>query len=617
MESGLPVGSKHRHTACETKSSQACDDTRTGSTSSPYESPSVLSPGYEGGAVQNREESRKPGISEYSYDQLPNDPSRNYFRVLKVLPTEDPESVISCTLSTVVLPPVGSKKEHMCLSHRWKTGGRSRQILIDGRTLTVQLNVYQFLKLARERYSDVPIWIDTICINQEDVDEKSHQVPLMREIYHQAQVVSYLGDDNPMLESCIKMICLGKSPKNSFDARDLVTGDNEAELLLHMWDNLLQLTNNEYWERAWIIQELLLGGQGVVLVGRTEISWDRLFQYARLLSEPNNHLSPPTPYDFAQSRLTTIARHKRKASGFSPLYLAELLSQFVDVRSQDFHDRIYALLGLAKDRDLIRVDYDSSKEDFFFENLKTICENFRGINNSKSCLCISARILYAIGLERMFFASQPHSNFQSWATTTRQCVGANSAPLRNAFSGPGQPYIGLIVSGNNVYAFTPRPFGVDIHSMSSGEFGVWHGGPSFTFTEATDRSHWYCSAIFDHDAHKCLVEFSESESAGLWLSIEGPLSDSQMRLYLTREAFLGLVPLAMCEDHHCDWVQTYIFVENKEQGYDKGGMHGSRLCMSDSFEKWLYTQVPEPDDGSIYKSDEDGDWNFTRGGMDA
>jgi hypothetical protein len=508
--------------------------------------------------------------------------------------------------------------------------------LIDGRALTVQANVYQFLKLAQERYANLPIWIDTICINQGDADEKSHQVPLMREIYHQAKVVSYLSDDNPILESCIKMICLGKSPKNSFDARDLVTGDSEAEFLLHMWDNLLQFTNNEYWERAWIIQELLLGGQGVVLVGRTEISWDRLFQYTRLLSEPNNHLSPPRPYDFAQSRLATIARHKRKSSGFSPLYLAELLSQFVDVRSQDFHDRIYALLGLAKDRDLISVDYDSSKEDFFFANLKTICENFRGLNNSKSCLCVSARILYAIGLERMFFASQPHSNFQSWATTTRQCVGANRAPLRSAFSSPGQPYIGLIVSGNNVYALTPRPFGVDIQLYEfsnrqrtwqqkfksptifvKGEFGVWHGGPSFTFTEATDRSHWYCSAIFDHDAHECLVEFSESESAGAWLSIEGPLSDSQMRLYLTKEAFLGLVPLAMCEDHHCDWVQTYIFAESKEQGHDKGGMQGSRLLMSESLKNWLYTQVPEHDNGWSYYPDEDGDWNFTRGGMDA
>ena len=144
-----------------------------------------------------------------------------------------------------------------------------------------------------------------------------------------------------------------------------------------------------------------------------------------------------------------------------------------------------------------------------------------------------------------------------------------------------------------------------------GEFGVWHGGPSFTFAEATDRSHWHCSAIFDHN--ECLVEFSEGESAGLWLSIEGPFADRQMRLYLTREVCLGLVPLV---NHHCDWVQTYISVENKEHGYDKEGMQGSRPCMNESFGNWLYTQVPEPDNGRIYNFDEDGDWNFTRGGMD-
>ncbi|KAF5580661.1 het domain-containing protein [Fusarium pseudoanthophilum] len=560
MESGLPVGSKHQHTARETKSSQACDDTKNVSTSSSYERTSVLSPGYESGAVQNREESRKPGISEYKYDQLPNDPSRSYFRVLKVLPTKDPESVISCTLSTVVLPPLGSKKEHMCLSHRWKTGGRSHQTLIDGRTLTVQANVYQFLKLARERYSNVPIWIDTICINQEDVDEKSHQVPLMREIYHQAQVVSYLSGVNPTLETYLKAMFQGNSPQNSFDARHPATGDDVRGTLLH-------LMNNEYWERAWIIQELLLGGQGVVLIGQTEIPWDRLFQHTRLLCEPDNHLTSIRAEHFAQSPLATIARHRKEGSGFTPLNLPELLSQFGNVRSYDFHDRIYALLGLAKDRDRVSVAYGSTKEDFFFDNLKSICEK-RGINNSMSCLCVCTHIIYAIGLERTFFAPQPQPDYNTWALRTRLRLESHPASLRHAFSSPGQPYISLEILGRDVYGLTRRPHGIDIQLYDvykrrrwrqnfksttifiHGEFKTWHAEPSFTFTEATDRSHWYCSAIFNHFGYESLVEFSEGESAGIWLSVEGSLADSQMRLYLTREAFLGLVPVAMTQNDH-------------------------------------------------------------------
>ncbi|EWG52366.1 hypothetical protein FVEG_16971 [Fusarium verticillioides 7600] len=163
-------------------------------------------------------------------------------------------------------------------------------------------------------------------------------------------------------------MCQGNSPENSFDPRHLVTGDDVGGTLLYQLGHmLLYLINNEYWELAWIIQELLLGGQGVVLIGQTEIPWDRLFQHTRLLCEPDNHLSSIKPEFFAQSPLATIARHRKEGSGFTPLNLPELLSQFGNVRSHDFHDRIYALLGLAKDRDRVTVDYGSTKEDFFFD----------------------------------------------------------------------------------------------------------------------------------------------------------------------------------------------------------------------------------------------------------
>lgn len=45
------------------------------------------------------------------------------------------------------------------------------------------------------RYGDITVWVDAICINQDNVDEKADQIKLIADIYSQARfVVVWLGD---------------------------------------------------------------------------------------------------------------------------------------------------------------------------------------------------------------------------------------------------------------------------------------------------------------------------------------------------------------------------------------------------------------------------------------
>ncbi|PMD14826.1 HET-domain-containing protein, partial [Hyaloscypha hepaticicola] len=74
------------------------------------------------------------------------------------------------------------------LSYTWGSGEAVESIHIQDNVLSVLPNLFDALKKLRaNRYT--PIWIDRICINQGDDDEKTSQVMLMRDIYRSAKLV--------------------------------------------------------------------------------------------------------------------------------------------------------------------------------------------------------------------------------------------------------------------------------------------------------------------------------------------------------------------------------------------------------------------------------------------
>lgn len=77
-----------------------------------------------------------------------------------------PNSLVQCDMihSTLKYPP-----PYIAISHRWEQPGVSQEIiLIDGAPLLVSPNVHSFLRAKRSSLRHVVIWIDSICINQED-----------------------------------------------------------------------------------------------------------------------------------------------------------------------------------------------------------------------------------------------------------------------------------------------------------------------------------------------------------------------------------------------------------------------------------------------------------------
>lgn len=81
------------------------------------------------------------------------------------------------------------RREYKCLSYCWQTTVQDAAILVDGCRFEVTSNLLSALRSIRKRKAKTLIWIDQICINQEDFLERGHQVSIMKHIYSRARTV--------------------------------------------------------------------------------------------------------------------------------------------------------------------------------------------------------------------------------------------------------------------------------------------------------------------------------------------------------------------------------------------------------------------------------------------
>ncbi|KXH25806.1 hypothetical protein CSIM01_07237 [Colletotrichum simmondsii] len=212
-----------------------------------------------------------------------------------------------------------------------------------------------FNALRRLRYEDRArrLWVDAICINQNDVGERSHQVGIMQDIYNYAErVLIYLGEDADEPETA------NSSPWNYYSS-------NHRPLPPH-----IDLTQKPYFRRVWVIQEIAAAKDAWVLFGTKGDRWDD-FLSAEAQRKTNSQPQPTSEDINAineqlcqnQKWLHLLPRGKLVFSHELP----KLLHATVRCEATDRRDKIYALLGLfpdAKQAELT-ADYSLSEEQVF------------------------------------------------------------------------------------------------------------------------------------------------------------------------------------------------------------------------------------------------------------
>ncbi|KAF3006817.1 hypothetical protein E8E13_010522 [Curvularia kusanoi] len=166
--------------------------------------------------------------------------------------------------------------EFIALSYMWGPETPSHDILIVDSSNTGWISIRQtlldFLITRRHSATQSPwFWIDQLCINQEDDQEKGHQVNQMSQLYSTATTVEvWLG--------------LGfEGSDEAFDYMNQHIGTKwydwpKQETSAHS-SAFERIANLPYWSRLWIVQEVFLGHNITIRLGDKITSWRTGFEY--------------------------------------------------------------------------------------------------------------------------------------------------------------------------------------------------------------------------------------------------------------------------------------------------------------------------------------------------
>lgn len=193
-------------------------------------------------------------------------------RVLHLLPgnTRDP---IRTAIRTVSLDDT---PQFEALSYVWGSPRDKKQIYVEDQIFDVTINLEAALRALRHPEETLRIWVDAICINQVDLDEKSTQVPLMGRIYKQASsVLIWLGENTLNIDRMMVWLPILRSPKGAQREREMKR--LERIELIRMYCGLLDLITRPYWLRMWTYQEFALPERlPIAVCGRHRFSTDDL-----------------------------------------------------------------------------------------------------------------------------------------------------------------------------------------------------------------------------------------------------------------------------------------------------------------------------------------------------
>jgi hypothetical protein len=204
-------------------------------------------------------------------------------------------------------------------------------ILVNNVQTTVTINLYDALWQLRA-LKIYEIWVDAICINQEDKTERSLQVRFMKRIYEKARgVIAWLGTESKNCSDALDFLNQALTPGSSTRK----TSERQRSALRFFFDL-------PYWTRVWIIQEVAVGSSVSILCGHYQADWSILDSVDKLA---------PTFDTIGLRHVRQVRSFRQKYQDSKRIALIEAMRKSQAAQSTDPRDKIYALLGLTYDGD--------------------------------------------------------------------------------------------------------------------------------------------------------------------------------------------------------------------------------------------------------------------------
>ena len=209
----------------------------------------------------------------YTYSALPN-PSR-YIRLVGLHKAED-GSIVGALQhhSTDELPTFHA------LSYVWGKPGDSTWITIDNCRFRVQANLFRFLDTILSQLTgqeQVLLYVDAVCVNQEDVPERNEQVKLMSHIYKSAeQVLCYLGLVASKSAFVFEVLRARHNGASKALLEQLCVELYGSQDRFELQDIIVALVDISYLNRVWIVQEIVLAKSITLFCGKCRLQWQAI-----------------------------------------------------------------------------------------------------------------------------------------------------------------------------------------------------------------------------------------------------------------------------------------------------------------------------------------------------
>jgi Heterokaryon incompatibility protein (HET) len=324
------------------------------------------------------------------YENLPLGPNQIRLQTVSQPTSDDENDPIHCSLEVVNLTDETPIPQYYALSYTWgapaeygkfkgMTSELNHPITCQGKLLWVTENLGAFLKYVRKAswLSGKKFWIDAICIDQQDMDEKSRQVKSMSHIYSSAKkVIMWLGEEDQYTRTAFRALeriselvisnYLDYSPDYLRSGGCRLKLDHVSDR--EAWLSVGKLFQRCYFIRSWTIQEIILSREVKVVCGERQIDWDVLVVTSRFFSQTGwkvflDNLAidyseevPLPSYNHVPAMLYCTRRDRPQQHWTTTLLYA--LKRSRDFKATDPRDKVYCLLSLIEEfiRDKPRLD---------------------------------------------------------------------------------------------------------------------------------------------------------------------------------------------------------------------------------------------------------------------
>ncbi len=241
-------------------------------------------------------------------------------------------------------------------------------------------NLREILRQLRWQEATRVLWIDAICINQDDLDERSKQILLMRPIYERAsKVLCWIGegkDETAMAFVLIRRIARDYTASKKLWASSSSKRTVETFAWLRetwttcggkYWPAINDIYTRSYFGRVWVVQEIVVSTNADVVSGPFRVPWSDLITTLGVIltlglvkDKPAHNWSTDVSQEIFRWEPTKTSdnwrewgspnRHighlGRRRRGRTTSSLRELAELFLGHDVSDPRDRIFGMLGI-------------------------------------------------------------------------------------------------------------------------------------------------------------------------------------------------------------------------------------------------------------------------------